>query len=151
MMKIHMAKTAAMAALILALAGCGNSAPQEAAAGAASTATPFQVNEIRISRDGAESVGSPVPLSVDAPIKLEIKTTGASKPAMLEATLFDLRNGKAAAVASQSVEADGKPATIAMTLARAEGDWNPGRHLLELKLDGALLAHRDVEIMTAAP
>lgn len=140
---------AASLALALTLAGC-TGASTETATATAATAAPLQVEEIRLTtKDGASQDGQAEILTVKQPIQVQITTTGTSKRATLEATLFDLRDGQAVAVVTQPTETDGTPATLLLTLARADGDWNEGRHLLELKLDGALLAHRDVDIMAS--
>lgn len=124
-------------------AGCGRS-EQTATPASVAAIAPLKLEELRVVASPAGEDAAPTPLTVRTPIVLRLKVGKVSRNARIEAKLIDLKNGQQAGLATHDA-LQGDPRTIEMQFV-VTNDLTPGRYLVETRLDGQLLAQRDVDL-----
>jgi hypothetical protein len=110
-----------------------------------SAARPLVVDEIRVGASSGGTSAAMRPQTPKDPINVVVKTTGASQGTFLEVNVFDLKNGQV--VANETRQLKVSTPTVTDLLLKREAGWSPGRHLVEVKIDGKLVGQRDIDVV----
>ncbi|RMH88692.1 hypothetical protein EBB59_11475 [Lysobacter pythonis] len=107
----------------------------------------FSITEILI-QPATSAEGVMRPQTVDAPIVVLIRNTGSAGERQLQAKLIDIGQGKPVGARTLTYTAR-TPSENTLTF-KPRPAWGEGRHLLEVTLDGKLVASRDIDVFSVA-
>jgi hypothetical protein len=125
--------------IIALLSGCGEG---DKPASVGPVASPLK--EVRI-----DQATQGEPHYTDQPVVATLSLQPPLRKSTLAGRLLELRSGQVAATAD--VELSERSASQQSLTFRSSAPWGAGRYLIELTLDGRMIAQRDLDIVARSP
>jgi hypothetical protein len=133
---------------MLAVAGCSQQAGEGwGAAGRQTQPAKLEINEVVVRPAGETTNAAMRPTRPNDVVEVAIKTKGATSSAELSVKMIALANGEA--VGQQNVRLNASNAAAPIVRFTPSPQWETGRYLFEVSLDGKLAGSQELEIFPA--